>query len=142
MCFCFLFKQKTAYEMRISDWSSDVCSSDLWFRRCRPQPLSRRRPYRRGPHLEARPVTRPSALPPSTTAASLAGVAPGFFARRGDVSARELASPPRGLGAADAPALIAENPRRALDAVLPGARLAGRAVVGCVRKKWARTSQS
>src|SRR3546814_9203968 len=28
MCF-FCFKQKTAYEMRISDWSSDVCSSDL-----------------------------------------------------------------------------------------------------------------
>src|SRR3546814_7861159 len=28
MCVCF-FKQKTAYEMRISDWSSDVCSSDL-----------------------------------------------------------------------------------------------------------------
>src|SRR3546814_8800158 len=26
---CFLYKQKTAYEMRISDWSSDVCSSDL-----------------------------------------------------------------------------------------------------------------
>src|SRR3546814_8748306 len=26
----FCFKQKTAYEMRISDWSSDVCSSDLW----------------------------------------------------------------------------------------------------------------
>src|SRR3546814_10139297 len=30
MCGClFFFKQKTAYEMRISDWSSDVCSSDL-----------------------------------------------------------------------------------------------------------------
>src|SRR3546814_21014955 len=30
MCFMFfIFKQKTAYEMRISDWSSDVCSSDL-----------------------------------------------------------------------------------------------------------------
>src|SRR3546814_2139949 len=30
-CFVFLFfKQKTAYEMRISDWSSDVCSSDLY----------------------------------------------------------------------------------------------------------------
>src|SRR3546814_4014914 len=39
VCFCkfiytdlgffFFFKQKTAYEMRISDWSSDVCSSDL-----------------------------------------------------------------------------------------------------------------
>src|SRR3546814_5722769 len=32
VCDCdvfFFFKQKTAYEMRISDWSSDVCSSDL-----------------------------------------------------------------------------------------------------------------
>src|SRR3546814_16033605 len=28
-CSFFFFKQKTAYEMRISDWSSDVCSSDL-----------------------------------------------------------------------------------------------------------------
>src|SRR3546814_5607899 len=30
-CVFFFFKQKTAYEMRISDWSSDVCSSDLLF---------------------------------------------------------------------------------------------------------------
>src|SRR3546814_5567892 len=29
LCGCCFFKQKTAYEMRISDWSSDVCSSDL-----------------------------------------------------------------------------------------------------------------
>src|SRR3546814_5227201 len=29
-CMFFFFKQKTAYEMRISDWSSDVCSSDLF----------------------------------------------------------------------------------------------------------------
>src|SRR3546814_4610440 len=29
MLLFFFFKQKTAYEMRISDWSSDVCSSDL-----------------------------------------------------------------------------------------------------------------
>src|SRR3546814_5042750 len=29
LSFLFFFKQKTAYEMRISDWSSDVCSSDL-----------------------------------------------------------------------------------------------------------------
>src|SRR3546814_9554804 len=29
VCCIFFFKQKTAYEMRISDWSSDVCSSDL-----------------------------------------------------------------------------------------------------------------
>src|SRR3546814_9511436 len=33
----FFFKQKTAYDMRISDWSSDVCSSDL------PEPLPRLR---------------------------------------------------------------------------------------------------
>src|SRR3546814_8120314 len=48
--FCF-FKQKTAYEMRISDWSSDVCSSDLrsdlrsthWNRMPdrRPRPMNR-----------------------------------------------------------------------------------------------------
>src|SRR3546814_6388494 len=31
MLLIFFFKQKTAYEMRISDWSSDVCSSDLIF---------------------------------------------------------------------------------------------------------------
>src|SRR3546814_4446005 len=30
----FFFKQKTAYEMRISDWSSDVCSSDLMAEDC------------------------------------------------------------------------------------------------------------
>src|SRR3546814_9402514 len=36
----FFFKQKTAYEMRISDWSSDVCSSDLRLVRFRsPQTL-------------------------------------------------------------------------------------------------------
>src|SRR3546814_3736765 len=29
LIFFFFFKQKTAYELRISDWSSDVCSSDL-----------------------------------------------------------------------------------------------------------------
>src|SRR3546814_4678825 len=32
--FFFFFKQKTAYEMRISDWSSDVCSSDLFETGC------------------------------------------------------------------------------------------------------------
>src|SRR3546814_8638111 len=45
----FFFKQKTAYEMRISDWSSDVCSSDLCVRRARPrrQPGIDRRAARR-----------------------------------------------------------------------------------------------
>src|SRR3546814_9013208 len=33
--FFFFFKQKTAYDMRISDWSSDVCSSDLHLQRHR-----------------------------------------------------------------------------------------------------------
>src|SRR3546814_10312645 len=40
----FVFKQKTAYEMRISDWSSDVCSPDL-----RMEPFSKRAPRAEGP---------------------------------------------------------------------------------------------
>src|SRR3546814_14182308 len=45
-CFCF-FKQKTAYELRISDWSSDVCSSDLHIgKRAIINPMSDFRPYR------------------------------------------------------------------------------------------------
>src|SRR3546814_6311989 len=46
-CLFFFFKQKTAYEMRISDWSSDVCSSDL------PSPPS---PSPRLSHEEGREV--------------------------------------------------------------------------------------
>src|SRR3546814_5379574 len=49
----FFFKQKTAYEMRISDWSSDVCSSDLLVTlhretagRVRASPAGRHRPTR------------------------------------------------------------------------------------------------
>src|SRR3546814_6993790 len=45
--FFFFFKQKTAYEMRISDWSSDVCSSDL--RHHIP-------PHLPSPHLPSMPV--------------------------------------------------------------------------------------
>src|SRR3546814_1939964 len=37
--FFFFFKQKTAYEMRISDWSSDVCSSDLHIQQWITSPL-------------------------------------------------------------------------------------------------------
>src|SRR3546814_5412757 len=43
----FFFKQKTAYEMRISDWSSDVCSSDLVIRSIAPSYVSRMSPSRR-----------------------------------------------------------------------------------------------
>src|SRR3546814_6132112 len=53
MLFFFFFKQKTAYEMRISDWSSDVCSSDL-AGGAAPRPAGARRlaggPLRRQPH--------------------------------------------------------------------------------------------
>src|SRR3546814_13726139 len=41
--FFFFFKQKTAYEMRISDWSSDVCSSDLIGLEPRPESAACRR---------------------------------------------------------------------------------------------------
>src|SRR3546814_8020072 len=43
----FFFKQKTAYEMRISDWSSDVCSSDL----LNPSPAYLRSKYLRSPNI-------------------------------------------------------------------------------------------
>src|SRR3546814_3723260 len=46
-CFFFFFKQKTAYEMRISDWSSDVCSSDLHgdLLLAQPRPVAEHRWY-------------------------------------------------------------------------------------------------
>src|SRR3546814_3953462 len=48
-CVVFFFKQKTAYEMRISDWSSDVCSSDLQIPVSqRTQPLVSRQGLYRG----------------------------------------------------------------------------------------------
>src|SRR3546814_15148863 len=46
----FFFKQKTAYEMRISDWSSDVCSSDLAHRAGAQEPQCRPR------YIEGKPV--------------------------------------------------------------------------------------
>src|SRR3546814_1168788 len=57
MVFCFFFKQKTAYEMRISDWSSDVCSSDLGRGGVRPHgPVARHGPLRGLPLLEDAPA--------------------------------------------------------------------------------------
>src|SRR3546814_4395484 len=50
--YVFFFKQKTAYEMRISDWSSDVCSSDLPF-------------VHRAVHPVGRPATLRSIVKPS-----------------------------------------------------------------------------
>src|SRR3546814_17417348 len=66
-CSFFFFKQKTAYEMRISDWSSDVCSSDL-----------RSNPARTARSLDSRarrtpPVPSPSARGGGTISAPRTG---------------------------------------------------------------------
>src|SRR3546814_5192937 len=61
LSYFFFFKQKTAYEMRISDWSSDVCSSDLWGRHSLESAASWRvRPL--GGLRRACPVGRPLAV--------------------------------------------------------------------------------
>lgn len=57
--------------------------------------------------------------------AATLGVPHGFFGRQGGVSTGDLASLNCGLGSGDDPALIAENRRRAVDAVLSGAKLTG-----------------
>src|SRR3546814_4519542 len=51
----FFFKQKTAYEMRISDWSSDVCSSDLRLYRLCGLTLNLEDRVIRGPHSRDSP---------------------------------------------------------------------------------------
>src|SRR3546814_20354790 len=62
-CFIYLFKQKTAYELRISDWSSDGCSSDL--RGAAPGTAARRAGWTGAsasvPDTPRPPATRPSA---------------------------------------------------------------------------------
>src|SRR3546814_3843094 len=71
----FFFKQKTAYEMRMSDWSSDVCSSDL----DRPAAFHVRHPRRLSADAAAKCQTQPStrstlkekAMKPLTLAAML-----------------------------------------------------------------------
>src|SRR3546814_1666074 len=69
----FFFKQKTAYDMRISDWSSDVCSSDLHHHR---QPLAHMTddqleagmPIERAGEHEAQDVNRRLRVPAETRA--------------------------------------------------------------------------
>src|SRR3546814_13664829 len=71
MCslFVFFFKQKTAYEMRISDWSSDVCSSDLL------EPL--------GEHIDERRVDIVDALAVAAQLVVHGSAAPLFFGTLG-----------------------------------------------------------
>src|SRR3546814_17911594 len=80
-CECvFFFKQKTAYEMRISDWSSDVCSSDLGRddgpsrqrRRCGDEPASGPRRAAQSPRQRqlGRGARRYVGTPPARTGAA------------------------------------------------------------------------
>src|SRR3546814_14345867 len=84
LCGCFFFfKQKTAYEMRISDWSSDVCSSDLAEERgaaARRRPASEKGARR---HRHGLPALQP--VSPYDGAAELHG---GAGARPGDAQGR------------------------------------------------------
>src|SRR3546814_19240152 len=70
--FFFFFKQKTAYEMRISDWSSDVCSSDLHGDSLSPLDAVGRLGRRRS--AVARDVPAPSVATPCGGNATMAGV--------------------------------------------------------------------
>ena len=63
-------------------------------------------------------------LPQPIRASALDGVAHGFFGRDGGVSTGTVAGLQVGFGAEDDPAAVAENRRRVVDAVLPGAALA------------------
>src|SRR3546814_10133296 len=74
----FFFKQKTAYEMRISDWSSDVCSSDLIATAPQLDPGLRR-------GSRSTPYFSPSSIPLQTTSRSLTAAT--------DLSKPALASP-------------------------------------------------
>src|SRR3546814_3677108 len=93
----FFSKQKTATEWRISDWSSDVCSSDL----PRPRALPRRAAARRGHHLPPRPA--PALSRQSRAAVDRRdgddAVAPRQIWHRLDRSRRSYDLPPRHVGA-------------------------------------------
>src|SRR3546814_19983480 len=80
----FFFKQKTAYEMRISDWSSDVCSSDL----CRRQPQISDRELRPEPQADGARLCRHLLFAPRRSQDPA----------RGD-DGRARAPPPAGQGA-------------------------------------------
>src|SRR3546814_4732584 len=68
----FFFKQKTAYEMRISDWSSDVCSSDLAVDRAAAGSVGRcaPRPPPRDPSAHPSCAATDRGSPPSACPAS------------------------------------------------------------------------
>src|SRR3546814_8288502 len=60
---CFFFKQKTAYELRISDWSSDGCSSDLPIIAAAPEERKRADRSEQGNWLNCTPNSGPLSSP-------------------------------------------------------------------------------
>src|SRR3546814_10230943 len=60
----FFFKQKTAYDVRISDWSSDVCSSDLTAQ----APAAEKKPAKAKATPEAKPAIEKAAAKPKAEA--------------------------------------------------------------------------
>src|SRR3546814_10210274 len=93
----FVFKQKTAYELRISDWSSDVCSSDLrrGLRPHRPRPVPAppaRRPRRGGGERGVHPRHRPHSRRPDRKGGAAALPARGNRADRSEEHTSELQS--------------------------------------------------
>src|SRR3546814_8431941 len=92
----YVFKQKTAYELRISDWSSDVCSSDLrWWRRCR---VTRLGPD--GADLQRRSAGRLAAGGRGAACGTGGGLSPAYSDRpvggRGRVAGRRFGGTPGG----------------------------------------------
>src|SRR3546814_4744636 len=120
MLLFFFFKQKTAYEMRISDWSSDVCSSDLQPARAAPDLLQRpsqrhapaHRPAR-GRRLEPREQRDPDAEGIEDLHRRHPGAVAGGAARQGAApQARARPGPDRHrLPAADGGARQQREPR-------------------------------
>src|SRR3546814_9839456 len=93
----FFFKQKTAYEVRISDWSSDVCSSDLRGRRRHRQGRHRlRRPHPRRAAQHLREAPQGPALTPASNGVRHHSTRPGGGTlRRSPYQERKLRSEER-----------------------------------------------
>src|SRR3546814_7242740 len=110
----FFFKQKTAYEMRISDWSSDVCSSDLRLTGAKPRSseTAKRRPSRAAGLRPAKsaPRVKPDsgsrASPPasasrnSARSATLRAIGPSVHIGDHAISLRTVGTTPGEIGRA------------------------------------------
>src|SRR3546814_7164996 len=92
--FVFFFKHKTAYEMRISDWSSDVCSSDLDApHRAAPPSWRVGSENRRRPHWDtfSRSDTTATGMTPNSGSPDLLVLEPAPRGQIGRASCRERA---------------------------------------------------